>query len=85
MTFLSVPGKYREFHAQEAAPEGTFGFVHLYLMFSGGYDLRPAISLDTRGPILNYYYWSAIRLFNEGVEQGFLQPVKLAAKSVEAG
>ena len=79
MAFLSVPGKYRKIDSLEAAPDGTFGFVHLYLMYSCGYDLRPAISLDTRGPILNYYYWSIARLFSEGVEQNYLRPVKIEA------
>jgi len=70
MAFLSVPGKYDPNLKQ--APVGTFGFVHLYTKFPHGYHTRPGLYLEAPGQILDYYYWSTVQLFDEGVKRGYL-------------
>jgi hypothetical protein len=76
LAFLSVPGKHTGLRkTPEPAPDGTFGFVHLYPMFPLGYELRPALYLDTRGEILDYYYWSIVGLFDEGVKRDYVKRV----------
>ncbi len=70
MAFLSVPGKYDPNLKQ--APVGTFGFVHLYPKFAQGHCTRPALYLEAPGKILDYYYWSTVQLFDEGVKRGYL-------------
>jgi hypothetical protein len=70
MAFLSVPGKYDPNLKQ--APAGTFGFVHLYTKFPRGYHTRPTLYLEAPGQILDYYYWSTVQLFDEGVKRGYL-------------
>ena len=70
LAFLSVPGKYDPNLKQ--APVGTFGFVHLYPKFPLGYHTRPTLYLEAPGQILDYYYWSTVQLFDEGVRRGYL-------------
>lgn len=77
MAFLSVPGKEKKINLLESAPKGTFGLIHNYLMYSCGYELRPAMSLETSGSIMDYYYWSIIRLFSEGVEKGYFRSINV--------
>lgn len=75
LAFLSVPGKHSGLQTPKPAPDGTFGFVHLYPMFPLDYELRPALYLETRGEILDYYYWSIAGLFDEGMNRGYLKRV----------
>lgn len=70
MAFLSVPGIHKEMPIQ--APAGTFGFVVLYPKFPREYESRSALYLEEAGEILNYYYWSTVQLFNEGIKRGYL-------------
>jgi hypothetical protein len=70
MAFLSVPGRYDPNLKQ--APSGTFGFVHLYPKFPHGHHARPGLYLEAPGQILDYYYWSTVQLFDEGVKRGYL-------------
>jgi hypothetical protein len=89
MAFLSVPGEHREILPHQAAPGGTFGFVHLYPMLPADYEARPAIYLEGSGPILDCYYRSIVGLFDEGVkERHYLQriwPLKEPLQSESAG
>jgi hypothetical protein len=70
MAFLSVPGKYEV--SLKQAPDGTFGFVQLYPMFPHENHTRPALYLEAPGQILDYYYWSTVQLFDEGVKREYL-------------
>lgn len=70
LAFLSVPGKHEVLPKQ--APDGTFGFVHLYPMFPHEYHTRCALYLEGPGQILDYYYWSTAQLFDEGIKRGYL-------------
>src|SRR5205085_2601364 len=46
MAFLSVPKKQQNISVAHCAPEGTFGFIHLYTMFPRDYHDRPAMYFE---------------------------------------
>jgi hypothetical protein len=75
LAFLSVPRKHISGSRPTQAPDGTFGFVHLYPMFPEAYETRCALYLEIPGEILNYYYWSTVRLFDEGKERAYLHRI----------
>lgn len=79
MGFLSVPKLVLAAQQTDSAPEGTFGFVHLYPMFSWNYEDRPAIYFEASGStglITKIYYKSILSIFDDKENQGYIQRIE---------
>jgi hypothetical protein len=73
LAFLSVPKKHQNIRLQDPAPHGTFGFVHLYLMFPSSSDARPAICFEAPGLLTDTYYRSILSMFDEHINRGYVR------------
>ncbi len=78
LAFLSVPGHLsQDDKVPISAPKGTYGFVQLYQHFvtdyvKPDYVKRTGLYLESPGAVLDYYFWSTVQLFHEGVKRGYL-------------
>jgi hypothetical protein len=73
--FLSVPKTQQSISSVASAPDGTFGFVHLYPMFSKDYHDRPAIYFEAPGSFTDIYYRSILSMFDEHKNRGYIQRI----------
>ena len=83
MAFIVSPGEQAHNEDFKVAPTGTFGFVHLYPMFAENYERRCALFLDSPGDIVNYYYFSTLNLFTEGLQREYLREIKVDLPQLE--